>query len=135
MESQGSALARTIGRVLVLAVAVSSLVVLLDAGAKYPGATWHTVSSYARRLSALGLEVAPPGAAPLEFRLSGNLPVERGQKGCAVAPSAESASQGGDESFDINCTDGPTVKAVSDLPHAELLSWPGDSMYHRALRF
>lgn len=135
MESQGSALARTIGRVLVLAVAASSLVVLLDAGAKYPGATWPTVSSYVRTPSALELEVSRPGFTPLEFRLSGNLPVERGQKGCAVAPSAESASPGGDEPFDINCTGGPTVKAVGDLPHAELLSWPGDSRYHRALRF
>jgi hypothetical protein len=117
-----------------LGVAVGSLATLLDAGAKYPG-DWLAAFDASTR-SAIGLE-APSQALPaLEFRVSGNLPVGRGQKTCAGQTSTNEASQGGDEPFDIICTNGgPTVKAVGALPRPELLSWPGDWLYHRALRF
>jgi hypothetical protein len=134
MDSRKPAFERTVGRVLVASVALGSLAMLLDAGAKYSGTPWRP--AYARERSALELEVSAPGFTPLEFRLAGNLPLGGGQKTCAVAAGSESASQNGDEAFDINCTGGgATVKAVGELPHWELLSWPGGWMYHRALRF
>jgi hypothetical protein len=134
IDSQGSALARTVGRALVSLVALGSLLVLLDAGAKYSGAPWHP-AAVAREPSALEREVASPGFTPLEFRLSENLPLELAQAPCFRAGRADSASLRGDESLDINCAGGPTVKGVGDLPGAELLSWPSDWMYHRGLRF
>jgi hypothetical protein len=118
---------------LIVAVALGSLVVLLDAGAKYSGVAWRA-GSLAREPSALEREVSSPDFVPDEFRLSANLPVERTQAACADPPRAE-ASPVSDESLDINCARGTTVKAVGDLPRAELLSWPGDWLYHRAARF
>ena len=134
MASHGSLLARAAGRALVAAVAVGSLVVLLDAGAKYSDLTWRP-ASLARQPSELEQEVSAPGFTPLEFRLSANLPLERAPGPCSGAPQVAPQSPVGDESFDIVCGDGATVNAVGDLPRAELLSWSGDWLYHRALRF
>jgi len=134
MDSHGSLFAKAAARALVAAVAVGSLVVLLDAGAKYPGLAWRAVS-VAREPSDLEREVAAPGFTPLEFRLSANLPLEREPTPCSGAPHVVRESPDGDESFDIACSGGATVKAVGDLPRPELLSWPGDWLYHRALRF
>ena len=50
-------------------------------------------------------------------------------------PRADSVSQSRDGSFDINGIAGTTVRAVGDLPRAELQSWPVDSRYDRAVRF
>ncbi len=131
---QDSALAKTVGRTLVAAVAVGSLAVLLDAGAKYSGLAWHA-ANLAREPSALEQEVAAPGFTPREFRLSANLPLERAPTRCA-APDAALPSPSGDEAFDNSCVvGGSTVKAVGELPSAELLSWPGDWLYHRTVRF
>jgi hypothetical protein len=135
-DSQKSALERIVARVLVATVAVGSLATLLDAGAKYPGAPWRAESYVREPSTAPALELAPPGLTPREFRLSGNLPIGDGLKTCAAAePNANSASQVGDEPFDINSAGRTTVKAVGDFPYPDLLSWPGDYMYHRALRF
>src|SRR5262249_2964109 len=108
------------------------LVVLLDAGAKYPGLAWRS-ESLAREPSELEREVSAPGFTPREFRLSENWALEGGRAFCGGA--AYVASPDGDESSDFACSGGATVNAVGDLPRPELLSWPGDRLYHRALRF
>ncbi len=132
---QGSSLAKTAGRALVAAVAVGSLVVLMDAGAKYSNVAWRA-ASLAREPSALEREVAAPGFTPRDFRLSANLPLERPMEACAGALHvAPESSPSGDEAFDSSCARGSSVKAVGDLQHLELLSWPGDWLYHRAVRF
>ena len=134
MDWQNSALAKTAGRALVAAVAVGSLVVLLDAGAKYSNVVWRA-TSLARVPSTLEREVAAPGFTPWDFRLSANLPLERAPTRCA-APDAAPESPSSDEAFDNSCVvDASTVKAVGDLSRLELLSWPGDWLYHRAVRF
>jgi hypothetical protein len=135
LNSNGSLLAKAARRALMAAVALGSLLVLMDAGAEYSGLGWRT-APVAREPSDLERAVSAPGFTPLEFRLSGNFPLERGQRTCADALTTGLASQGGDEPLDINdCAVGPSVKAVGDLPRTELLSWPGDWLYHRALRF
>ena len=134
INSQDSALAKSGGRTLVAAVAVGSLAVLLDAGAKYSGLVWHA-ADLAREPSALEQEVATPGFTPREFRISANLLLERAPTRC-TAPNAALQSPSGDEAFDNSCVvGGSTVKAVGELPRAELLSWPGDWLYHRTVRF
>ena len=133
MEWQTSALAKAARRTLVAVVAVCSLVVLMDAGANYSGLGWR-VASLAREPSALEQELAAPGFTPREFRLSANLPLERAPAGCSSADTA-AESPSGDEGFDNICVGGSTVKAVGELPSAELLSWPGDWLYHRTVRF
>jgi hypothetical protein len=133
MEWQTSALTKAARRTLVAVVAVGSLVVLMDAGAKYSDLAWR-VASLAREPSALEQEVAAPGFTPREFRLSANLPLERAPTRCRSADTALE-SQSGDEGFDNSCVGGSTVKAVGELPSAELLSWPGDWLYHRTVRF
>lgn len=134
MDFHGSPVARAASRALVAAVAVGSLVVLLDAGAKYSGGAWRAASPASEPL-ALERDVSAPGSAPHAFRLSANLPVGRAQTPCAGAPGVGPASADCDESFDIGCSGGATVNAVGDLPRAELLSLPGDWLYHRALHF
>jgi len=135
MDTNGSLLAKAVGRALVAAVAVCSLVVLLDAGAKYSGVTWRA-ASLEREPSELEREVSAPGFMPQEFRLSENWPLERLATPCGGgAHVAPESSADGDESFDNSCSGRSTVKAVGDLPGTELLSWPGDWLYHRALRF
>ena len=129
---QDSALAKTVGRALVAAVAVGSLAVLLDAGAKYSGLAWRA-ANLTRAPSALEQEAAAPGFTPREFRLSANLPLERAATRCAPEVAPESPS--GDGAFDNSCVGASTVKAVGELPSAELLSWPDDWRYHRAVRF
>jgi len=129
---QDSALAKTAGRVLVAAVAVGSLAVLLDAGAN-SGLAWHT-ANLTRAQSALDQEVAASGLTPREFRLSANLPLEPAAARCA-APEAATESPSGDGAFDNSCVGASTVKAVGELPSAELLSWPDDWLYHRTARF
>lgn len=133
MNSHGSPIAMAVGRALVAAVAVGSLVVLLDAGAKYPSIV-RRAASLAREPSALERKVSAPAFAPQEFRLSANLPLEHIPPACG-APQAGAASPDGDEAFDSTCSGGATVNAVGDLQRAELLSLPGEWLYHRALRF
>ena len=132
MDSHGSLLAKAVSRALVAMVAVGSLVVLLDAGAKYSGLAWPG-SSLA--LEPSELEVSAPGFMAQGFRLSANLPLEQARTPCGGAPQGGQASADGDEAFDSSCSGGATVNAVGDLPRAELLSWPDDSLYHRALHF
>src|SRR5215831_581041 len=115
IDSHGTLLAKAVGRALVAAVAASSLVVLLDAGAKYPGTTWR-VASLTREPSDFEWEVSAPGFMPYEFRLSANLPLERAQSPCSGAPPVALESANGDEALDNGCSDGATVKAVGDLP-------------------
>jgi hypothetical protein len=76
MDSHESRIAKAVARALVAAVAACSLVVLLDAGAKYPGLAWPAAGSV-REPSALEREVSAPGFTPQVFRLSANLPLER----------------------------------------------------------
>jgi len=133
MDSHESLIAKAVGRALVAAVAVCSLVVLLDAGAKYPGLA-SRASSPAREPSSLEWKISAPGLAPHEFRLSANLPLEHAGMPCG-APNLALASANGDAIFDGSCSGGATVNAVGDLPAAELLSLPRDWLYHRALRF
>jgi len=118
---------------LVAAVALGSLAVLLDAGAKYSGLAWHA-ANLALEPSALDQEVAAPGFTPREFRLSGNLLLERDSIRCAASVAAPE-SPTGDGTFDNICVGGSTVKAVGELPSTELLSWPDDWLYHRTVRF
>ena len=127
-------LAKAASRALVAAVAVGSLLVLLDASAKYPGFGWRA-AGLAPGPSELEREVAPTGFTPLEFRLSANLSLEGAAKPCVAVPGTAPASANGDGSFDNSCSADATVKAVGDLPRAELLFWPGDWLYHRALHF
>jgi hypothetical protein len=134
MDSHGSLVAKAVARALVAALAVGSLVVLLDAGAKYSGLGWRA-ASLGRESSELERDVSSPGFAPYEFRLSANLPLEHVATPCGSATGAAPASADGDESFDSRCTGGATVNAVGDLPRAELVSLPGDWLYHRALHF
>lgn len=132
MRWQTSALAKAPRRTLAAVVAVVSLVVLMDAGAKYSGLAWR-VASLAREPAAVEQEVAAPGITPREFRLSANLPLERAPARCGS--DAAWASPSGDEGFDNSCVGASTVKAVGELPSMELLSWPGDWLYHRTARF
>jgi len=134
MDSHGSLLAKAAGRALVAAVAAGSLLVLMDAGAKYSDFGWRA-ASLARDPSELEREVSAPGFTPLEFRLSENWSLERAPTPCAGDSRVAFSSPNGDEALDNGCSGGATVNAVGDLPHAELLSWPGDWLYHRALRF
>jgi len=110
-------------------LALGSLVVLLDAGAKYSGGLWRATTFGGER-AAVAIDGTSSDYAPYRFRLSETLPLDRARERCA-----DSASQSGDGSFDINCPASSTVKAVGDLPRRELLSWPGDSRYDRAVRF
>lgn len=133
-NSQNSVVAKTVSRGLAAIVAVGSVVVLLDAGAKYPSLAW-SVTDLAREPSTLERDVTAPGFTPREFRLSANLPLEREPTPCA-APRAAPESPTGDEGFDNICTGGGSiVKGVGELPRPELLSWPRDWLYHRAVRF
>ena len=133
MDWENSAVAKTVSRGLAAIIAVGSVVVLLDAGAKYPGLAWGAMN-LAREPSALEQDVTAPGFTPREFRLSPNLPLQREPTPCAAPPSgAESPS--GDEAFDNSCAGGSTVKGVGEFPRSELLSWPGNWLYHRAVRF
>ena len=132
MDSHGSLLAKAVSRALVAMVAVGSLAVLLDAGAKYSGLAWPG-SSLAREPSEL--DDSAPGFTPHGFRLSANLLLEQARTPCGGAPQGVQASADGDEAFDSSCSGGATVNAVGDLPRAELLSLPSDWLYHRALHF
>jgi len=132
MDSHGSPVAKAVGRALVAAITVGSLVVLLDAGAKYSGLGWR-VAGLAREPSGLEHEVSVPAVRPHGFRLSANLPLEHVNTLCSGAAGVASAD--GDESFDSSRSGDATVNAVGDLPRAELLSLPGDWLYHRALHF
>jgi hypothetical protein len=134
MDSHGLLLAKAAGRALVAAIAVGSLLVLLDAGANYSGLGWRAASS-ASEPSGGERETPAPGSTPHAFRLSANLPLEHIGAPCGGAAQVAPASADGDESFDSSCSGGATVNAVGDLPRAELLSLPGDWLYHRALRF
>ena len=134
MDSQGSLLAKVAGRALVAAVAAASLLVLMDAGAKYSGFGWRA-ASLAPDSSELEREVSAPGFTPLEFRLSENWSLERALTPCAGESRVSFPSPNGDDALDNSCSGGATVNAVGDLPRAELLSSPGDWLYHRALRF
>jgi len=134
MDLHESLLVKTVRRALVAAVAVGSMAVLLDAGATYPGLTWRA-ASLAREPSELEREVSAPSFTPLEFRLSKNWPLEGERTACASAPHVVFPSPNSDEALDNSCSGGATVNAVGDLPRAELLSWPDDSLYHRALHF
>jgi hypothetical protein len=116
---------------------LGSLAVLLDAGATY--SSWRA-ATYAGGRAAVeragpALDASSSDFRSYPFRLGAILPLDRGV-GCARDEArTDSASQSGDGSFDINCIAGATVKAVGDLPRAELLSWPGVSRYDRAVRF
>jgi hypothetical protein len=134
MDLHGSLLVKAVRRALVGAVAVGSMAVLLDAGAKYPGLMWRP-ASFAREPSDLEREVSAPGFTPLEFRLSENWAIESARTSCAGNPHVVFPSPNGDEALDNSCSGGATVNAVGDLPRAELLSWPSDWLYHRALHF
>jgi hypothetical protein len=127
MDSHGLLLAKAVGRALVATIAVGSLLVLLDAGAKYSGLGWPPAS--------LAREPSGPERAVPVFRLSANLPLEHARAPNGDAPQAGRASADGDEPFDSSRSGGATVNAVGDLPRPELLSLPGDWLYHRALRF
>lgn len=134
MDSHGLLLAKAAGRALVATIAVGSLLVLPDAGAKYPGLGWPAATS-ASELSGVERQAPAPGFKLHSFRLSANLPLEHSEAPCGGASQVALASADGDESFDSSCSGGATVNAVGDLPRAELLSLPGDWLYHRALRF
>ena len=134
MDSHGSALAKAVVRALVAAATVGSLLVVLDAGANYSDFSWRA-ASLAREPSELEREVSAPSFTPLEFRLSKNWPLEGERTACASAPHVVFPSPNSDEALDNSCSGGATVNAVGDLPRAELLSWPDDSLYHRALHF
>ena len=116
---------------------LGSLAVLLDAGAKYT--SWRAATLAAERAAvqrdAPTLADASPRYAPYRFRLGATLPLDGMRVRCSDDEPAAEASQSSDESFDINCAASTTVKAVGDLPRAELLSWPNDSRYDRAVRF
>jgi hypothetical protein len=133
INRQDSALAKTLARALIALAAVGSLVVLLDAGAKYSGLAWRA-ASLARVPSALEQEVTATGFTPRDFRLSANLPLGRAPNVC-TEPEAAPESPSGDGAFDNTCVATTTVKAVGEFPGAELLSWPGDWLYHRTVRF
>jgi hypothetical protein len=134
MDWQGSLFAKTAGRAVAAAIAVGSLAVLWDAGAKYSNVGWRA-TSVAREPSALEREVAAPGFAPWDFRLSANWAIERPPDACDGGRHEALESPSGDEEFDNSCAGGSSVKAVGDLPRPELLSWPDDWLYHRAVRF
>jgi hypothetical protein len=134
MDWQNSAVAKAAGRGLAAIVALGSVVFLLDAGAKYPGLAWGA-TNLTREPSPLEQDVTAPGFTPREFRLSANLPLQQDPTPCA-APKANPESPTGDERFDNSCTvPGSTVKGVGELARSELLSWRGDWLYHRAVRF
>ena len=119
-------------------LALGSLAVLLDAGAKYAG--WSAATLAGERTAvqhdALSVDGAPSSYAPHRFRLGSTLSLDGMSVRCVDDGGlADPASQSGDDSFDINCGPGTTVKAVGDLPRAELLSWPRDSRYDRAVKF
>jgi hypothetical protein len=115
-------------------LALGSLAVLLDAGAKYSGEIWRA-ATVATEHAAVERDDSSE-FAPYRFRLSATLPLDRAHERCTGdARRGDSASQSSDGSFDINCVAASTVKAVGDLRRAELLSWPGDSGYDRAVRF
>ena len=116
---------------------LGSLGALLDAGAAYSG--WRAAMLAGERAvverDEPALDASSSDFRSYPFRLGATLPLDRGV-GCeADEARADSASQSGDGPFDINCIAATTVKAVGDLPRAELLSWPGDSRYDRAVRF
>lgn len=117
---------------------LGSLAVLLDTGAKYAGGR---AAALAGERTAVGRVDSASDASPSDsrsypFRVGATLPLDGMRVACAGDdPLADPASQSGDGSFDINCDAGTTVKAVGDLPRAELLSWPADSRYDRAVRF
>ena len=124
------------GRVALLAL--GSLVVLLDAGAKYSG--WSAAAFGDERTAvqhdALSVAGAPSSYAPHRFRVGSTLSLDGMSVRCVGdEPLPDPASQTSDDSLDINCGPGTTVKAVGDLPRTELQSWPGDSRYDRAVRF
>jgi len=133
MDWQDSALAKTVVRALIAAVAVGSLVVLLDAGAKYSGLAWRA-ANLEREPSALEQEITAPDFTPLDFRLSANLPLERAPTFCSE-PDTAPESPSGDDAFDNSCVGYSNVKAVGESPRGELLSWPSDWLYHRTVRF
>ena len=132
MDSHESLVAKAVARALVAAVTACSLVVLLDAGAKYPGFARSAAGS-AREPSGLERDVAAPGFTPQEFRLSANWALEHER--VARSGAADVASADGDEALDSSGSGAATVKAVGDFPGPELISLPGDWLYHRALRF
>ena len=134
MDSHGTLLAKAVGRALAAAITVGSLVVLMDAGANYSGLAWRA-ANLAGAPSGLEREVSAQDFVPHEFRLSANLPLEHSRAPCGGARQVAPASAYGDEPFDSSWSGGATVNAVGDLPRAELLSLPGDWLYHRALHF
>jgi hypothetical protein len=118
----------------VAVLALGSLAVLLDAGAKYSGEIWP-VATLANERAAVERDDSSSDYAPYPFRLSATLPIDRARLRCADEDPRADSSQSGDESFDINCIEGTNVRAVGDFPRAELLSWRGNSGYDRAVRF
>ena len=133
IDSHESPLKKATARALVAAIAACSLGVVLDAGAKYSGLAWRSVSLM-REPAALDWEAF--AFTPQVFRLSPNLPLERTATCLDASDSpAAAASAYGDESLNSGCSTTATVKAVGDFPGPELLSLVGDSLYHRALRF
>jgi len=116
-------------------LALGSIAVLLDAGAKY-SADVRRLATATNEHAATGREESSSDYAPHPFRLSATLSLDRARVRCTHdGARGGSASQTGDGSFNINCPEDTTVKPVGDLPRAELLSWPGDSRYDRAVRF
>jgi len=115
-------------------LALGSLAVLLDAGAKYSADVRRLAAATSER-ALTGVEEASSDYAPHPFRLA-TLSLD-GSRGRCMRDGrrAGEASQTGDDSFDINCAGGATVNRVGDLPRAESQSWPGDSRYDRAVRF
>ena len=147
MDSHESLVAKAVARALVAAVTACSLVVLLDAGAKYPGFARSAADS-AREPSGLERDVAA-------LRGAANT-AHRGERAAAAVPppaifrafreawsmgvpgehqSTTLASADGDEALDSSGSGAATVKAVGDFPGPELISLPGDWLYHRAWRF
>lgn len=124
------------GRALAAVLAVGSLIVLLDAGAKYPDGISHA-AAFAGEPAAAIRDDSTRKYAPYRFRLGATLPLDGARGRCpAEDPRAASVSSpSGDESFDINCSASATVKAVGDTPRAALQSWRGESRYDRAVRF
>ena len=117
-------------------LALGSLAVLLDAGAKYSGGIWRATTLAGERAVVARDDSSPDRAGPYRFRLNATLPLDRARAFCqGDVLRGDSASRTGDGSFDINCTEGAAVKSVGDLRNVELLSWPGDARYDRAVRF
>lgn len=117
------------------------LVVLLDAGAKYAGEIRRS-SAKANEHAALARDDAAARISAYPFRLSATLPLDAtvpldGMRvRCAGEASlADASSPNSDGALDVDCSPDSTVKRATDVPRAELLSWPANSRYDRAVRF